>query len=205
MKDILPFLQVVASSTRPLGAALPSLATPPATSPWSPRPIAEELAAPPAEVVDVAALEADARARGRADGLAETAALREQLAATLAGLATARDALAAPAAALIADVATCVIEAWVAGTDHAALLAPVIRGWVARAPAQPATARVHPGDAAALAQAIGDAPLAIVEDAAVAPGAIDITSPTLELAHDWERRLPELRAAILAALAEVDS
>jgi flagellar biosynthesis/type III secretory pathway protein FliH len=203
-KDVVPFLPLAPTPTRPLGAALPSLATPPVTSPWTPRPMVEEPATPPADVIDIAALEAEARERGRADGMAETAAMRDRLTAVLAELAAAHAELVAPAAELVTEVAACVIDAWIAGTDRAALFAPIIAGWVARAPAQPATARVHPGDAAALAQAIGEAPLKIVEDAALAPGAVEIASPTLELSHDWQRRLGELRAAILAALTGVD-
>jgi flagellar biosynthesis/type III secretory pathway protein FliH len=203
-KDIVPFLPLVPTPTRSLGAALPRLATPAVTSPWTPRPMVEEPATPAAEVIDVAALEVEARERGRADGLAETAALRDQLTAVLAELAAARAELVAPAAELITEIVACVIDAWIAGTDRAALFAPIIGGWVARVPAQPATARVHPGDAAALAQVIGEAPLKIVEDAALAPGAVEIASPTLELSHDWQRRLGELRAAILAALTGVD-
>jgi len=203
-KDVVPFLLLVPTPTRPLGAVLPRKATPPALSPWTPRPEIEQPPVPPADVVDVAAYEAEARERGRAEGLAETAALRDQLAAALAALAAARAELTAPAAELITDVAACVIDAWIAGTDRAALFAPIVRGWVAHAPAQPATARVHPGDAAALAQAIGDAPLAIVEDASLAPGAVEIASPTLELSHDWHARLDDLRAAIVAALTGVN-
>ena len=77
-------------------------------------------------------------------------------------------------------------------------------GW-GKAGDQPATVRVHPGDAAAIAEAIGDAPLAITTDPDLAPGALAIRSATLELEHDWGARLDELRTAIVAALTGVES
>lgn len=201
-KDIRPFLPVAPSPTRTLGAALPAIETPEVTSPWLPRPVAA--APPPAPAtspVDLAALHDEARERGRAEGLAETAELRARLAALLDELAAARAAIAAPAGELIAELAACVVETWTESADRGALFAPVVRGWLAQAPAQPATVRVHPTEAAALAAALGDAPLAIVPDAQLAPGALEIRSATLELAHDWRRRTGELRAALAAALA----
>jgi flagellar biosynthesis/type III secretory pathway protein FliH len=201
-KDIRPFLPVAASPTRSLGTALPAIATPEVMSPWSPRPVVAPDAPPPAPSPDdIAAIHDEARRRGHAEGLAQTAQLRARLAALLDELAAARAAIAAPAGELVAELAACVVETWTEGADRGALFAPVVRGWLAQAPAQPATARVHPADAAALAAAIGDAPLAIVADPQLAPGALAIRSATLELAHDWRSRSDELRAAIAAALA----
>lgn len=209
--DVHPFFPAAAapSPTRSLGAALPALVTPAVTSPWSPRPVAPAgggspgPAAPsPDELAAIAAIQDEARAQGRAEGLAETAALRERLAAVLAGLSVPADQVVAPAADLVAEVATCVIEAWLGTADPRALFAPIVQGWLARAPSQPAKARVNPADAPAFAAAIGDAPITIVPDPALAPGALELASPTLELSHDWRTRLDELRTAIAGALTE---
>jgi hypothetical protein len=198
-KDLQPFLAFIPQVTRPLGAALTALVLPEATSPWSPRVVSEAPAATGLSADELARLTEEARARGVADGLAETAALRAQLAEVIDQLVDARAAIVAPIADVIAEVCSCVIEGWIAGADRAALFAPVVRGWLA-ASAAPATARVHPDDAAALTALIGDAPIAIVSDAALAPGALAIRGAALEVTHDWRARLPELRAAIASAL-----
>jgi hypothetical protein len=194
------------ATVRPLGAVLPSHATPPPISPWSPRTEAPPVAPPAAgpSEAELSAVFEQAREHGRADGRAETAELRAQLTALVDELAAARAAVAAPAAELITEIASCVIEAWTLSEDRGAMLAPIVRGWSQKAPGQPATARVHPGDVTALAAAVGDLPLAIVGDPALAPGAIEITSPTLELCHDWRTRLSELRTAITGAIAGAD-
>ena len=203
--EIRPFLPVVTSPTRPLVAALHNVVTLPVTSPWTPRTVEEpgavhaQLPASPTEA-ELAIVYEEARADGRADGLTETAALRHQLAALLAELVTARAAVVAPTAELITDVASCVIETWIEHTPRGELFAPLVRSWVARSPDQPATVRVHPDDLAAITAVVGDAPLAIAADPALAPGALAITSPTLELCHDWRARLPDLRTAIASAL-----
>jgi len=212
-QDVRPFFPTatVPSPTRGLGAALPALVTPPVTSPWSPRaaePITAAAGPSPDEVTAIAALREQARAEGRAEGLAETADMREELTALIAGLRAPAGEIVAPAAELVAEVAAVVIETWLGHADPRALFAPIVQSWLARSPSQPATARVNPADAAALAAAIGDAPLTVAPDAAMAPGALEITSPTLELNHDWRTRLDELRTAIAAALtndAEVDA
>ena len=154
-------------------------------------------AAIPAEALASAADEA--RARARAEGLEETAALRAQLVEVIDQLTAARAALAPPTAEVIAEVCGCVIESWLAATDRAALLAPLVNAWLA-ASAQPATLQVHPDDVAAITALIGEAPITIVADPALAVGALAIRGAALELAHDWRARLPELRAAIAAAL-----
>jgi flagellar biosynthesis/type III secretory pathway protein FliH len=201
--DIRPFLPIASTATRPLGAALPALVTPPATSPWTPRSEPELPVAPSA--AEIAAVVDDARERGRAEGAAETLALRARLAGAIEALAAARAALVAPTAEVIAEIATCVVETWIERTDRSAMFAPVVRGWLARSSDQPATARVHPDDATALAEAIGDAPLTIAPDPAIAPGALEIRGAALELSHDWRARIAELRTAIVAALTGVES
>lgn len=204
-----PFLAIATTPTMPtraLGAALPALETPPVTSPWLPRP-AQAAAAPAAapapagpSPAEIAKVMDDARATGRAEGLAETEALRKTLAAFATDLAQARAAIAPPAADAIAAIAICVIDAWLGATPRAEQLAPLVRGYLARSTDQPATARIHPDDAEALADAIGEAPLEITTDPALAPGALEIRGATLELVHDWQARLAELRTAITAAL-----
>jgi flagellar biosynthesis/type III secretory pathway protein FliH len=202
-KDVRPFFLTAPSPTRALGAVLPALVTPPVTSPWSPRaadPVAAAAGPSPDEAAAIATLREDARAEGRAEGLAETAAMREELTALIAGLRAPAGEIVAPAAELVAEVAAVVIETWLGHADKSALFAPIVQSWLARSPSQPATARVNPADAAVLAAAIGDAPITVAPDPAMAPGALEIMSPTLELAHDWRTRLDELRTAIAAAL-----
>ena len=206
-KDVRPFFPTALSPspTRALGAMLPALVTPPVTSPWSPRavePVAAAAGPSPDEAAAIAALREAARAEGRAEGLAETAALRDELTALIAGLRAPAGEIVAPAAELVAEVASVVIETWLGHADKTALFAPIVQSWLARSPSQPATARVNPAEAAALAAAIGGAPLTVAPDPAMAPGALEITSPTLELTHDWRTRLDELRTAIAAALAD---
>jgi len=64
--------------------------------------------------------------------------------------------------------------------------------------------RVHPDDAAALAEAIGGAPLTIAPDASLARGALAVASATSELVHDFGGRMADLRTAIITALTGVD-
>jgi hypothetical protein len=204
-KDIRPFLPTAASRTRPLGAALPAVATPPVTSPWTPRPAADASGAPaapsPAELTE---LRNEARDRGRAEGLAETAALRTRLSALLDQLDAARVTIVPPSAETIAEIATCVVETWIGNIYPSLTFAPIVRGWLAQVADQPTTVRVHPDDAAALAEAIGDAPLTIATDRSLARGALELTSGTRELIHDWNARLVDLRTAIVTALTGVD-
>jgi flagellar biosynthesis/type III secretory pathway protein FliH len=202
--ELRPFLATAPTPTRPLGAALPALDTPPATSPWSPR---VELPTGPSPT-ELAAIRDEARreglAAGRAAGVAETAALRARLAALLDQLDTARVAIVPPTAEVIAQIATCVVEAWIGNLSPGLALRPIVQHWLAHTADQPTTARVHPDDAAALAEAVGDAPIAITQDPAVAPGAVALSSGTRELVHDWRARLGDLHTAILTALTGVD-
>jgi flagellar biosynthesis/type III secretory pathway protein FliH len=197
--DVRPFLPFAAQPTRALGDALPAIATPEVTSPWLPRPAILLPAVPDAPAIDLEAITAEARERGRAEGREETAALRAQLGEVIEALVAVRAAIVAPAADTIAEVCGAVIEAWLDATDRQTLFAPVVRAWLA-ASAEPATVRANPADVGALVALIGDAPLAIVGDPGLAAGAIAIRSAALEVSHDWRARLPELRTAIEAAL-----
>jgi hypothetical protein len=200
--DLRPFLLATPAPTRPLASVLPSAAAPPAFSPWSPAPVAEASPVPSAD--ELAAIHAEARERGRADGLAETAALRARLSALLDQLDAARVAIVPPAAEIIAEVATCVVETWIGNLPASLVFAPIVRSWLAHAADQPTTARVHPLDAAALAEAVGEAPLAITTDPSLARGALALTSATRELVHDWSAHLGDLRTAIVTAMTGVD-
>ena len=178
--------------TRAFASTLPVQVTPPTNSPWVP----SGPALPAAPPVDVEVLRAEAVEAGHAEGLAETARLRAQLAKLVASLAEAAAREATLATAHIAEAATTVIEAWVGRTPS---LEPVIAAWTARC-AEPSTARANPADVDALRAAIGDAAVTIVPDPAIAPGDIHLRAPTLELEHRWADRLAELRTAIHAAI-----
>ena len=222
-KHLRPFLTFTTPSpSQPLSAALTRLESPEVTSPWTPKPAIELAPLPPASVgptVDeISQLIDEAKAQGLAEGLAETAALRAQLAKLVSELGAARNAIVEPTAETIADAACCVVEAWLGHADRSAVFLPVIRAWLQQAGTPPtspgsappptAIARVHPDDVAALTQAItdasGGAPLAIVADSTLAPGAVELKSLVLELSHSWHARLPELRTQILTALTGID-
>lgn len=222
-RDIRPFMPIASTPTRPLGKAIPSIDTPEVTSPWSPKVVVEEAPKPKGPTAEeIAQIIDDARAQGHAEGLAETAAMRAQLATLIDHFGRATQAVVAPTADAIADAAVCVIDAWFGHADRAAQVAPVIRAWLDHsnekaddsedAPTPVATVRVPPKEVEAvraaitdaLAEAGGDARLDVVGDAKLSPGAILIASPGLELSHSWAARLPDLRAAILQALVGTD-
>jgi flagellar biosynthesis/type III secretory pathway protein FliH len=183
------------------------------TSPWLPRAAEPSLAVAAAlpagpSPAELAAIYDEARDKGlddgRAEGVADTAALRARLARTLDELEAARIALVAPSAEVIAEIAACVVETWIGNIYPGLSFAPIVRAWLAHAADQPATVRVHPDDAAALAEAIGEAPLTIATDASLARGALAVASGTSELVHDFAGRLADLRTAIVTALTGVD-
>jgi flagellar biosynthesis/type III secretory pathway protein FliH len=178
---------------RPFAATLPIVATPPANSPWSPKPEAPVVAQP---MIDVIAVRNEAIAAGRAEGLKETAALRAQLAAAIARLDAATADATVLATGQIAEAATTIVDAWI---GKAPRFQPLVVGWLART-AEPSVARVNPSDVEALRTAIGDARIAIEPDAVIAPGDLVLRTAALELAHTWRDRIAELRAAIQAEL-----
>lgn len=198
MSDIVPFLKAVAgTTTKPLGSALPRIATPEPTSPWSPKPTVQIVETPQ---IDIAAITAQAVEAGRAEGLRETAALRTKLAQIIAELDQARDAFVTPAAELIADAASSVVEGWI-GTDRKAQFAPLVEAWMMTGSAG-ASARCHPDDVEAVKVAIGEVGIPVIPDGSIKRGDLVIADATRELAHAWEPRLRELREAIAGALAE---
>jgi flagellar biosynthesis/type III secretory pathway protein FliH len=197
--DIRPFLSTIPSSNpapRSFVSSLASIPTTPAPSPWNPQANAP---ATPALVVDTAAIEAEARERGREEGLAETAQLRAQLEKAIAAFTHARAALVTPSAMKIAAAAAAVVGAWTETAAPSELYAPIVHAWIAKHDA-PAIAHVAPAHADALEELIGGAPVTVVADASMRDGDIRFSSPTMELAHSWNDRLPDLRDAIANAL-----
>jgi flagellar biosynthesis/type III secretory pathway protein FliH len=199
MSEVRPFLATLpaADDVRPLASTLHRIATPPATSPWSPR----EPEPPPAPAIDTAAIEAAAREQGRQQGLAETAELRARLAAAIDAFTHARQAVREPTADKIAAAAAAVVAAWTGKAPPRDLYAPIVRAWLDRH-AGAASARVAPAHVAELAELVGDAPIAIAGDPALRPGELQLVAPALEMSFSWDRELAGLRDAIAAALEE---
>ncbi|MFN0251419.1 MAG: hypothetical protein ACKV2T_31375 [Kofleriaceae bacterium] len=199
--SVRPFLSTIASAdptARPLAGALANakLAAEP-TAPWLPQPQTAGAQATP--VVDTAAIEAEARERGREEGLAETAQLREQLEKAIAAFTSARAALVTPTAMKIASAAAAVVGAWAETAAPAELYSPIVHAWISKHEA-PATAHVAPAHVDALKEIIAGAPITIVADASLCNGDIRFSSPTMELVHSWDQRMSDLRDAIAAAL-----
>jgi flagellar biosynthesis/type III secretory pathway protein FliH len=202
------------STIRPLFAPQPAVAARPladvldarpgggAPAPWLPREPGPSPSPDPVPVaLDTAQLERDARERGRAEGLAETAALRERLATLVVALESERSRNLGLASAQIADAAVTTVSAWLGSEDRAARLAPAIQRWLGRcAGEQHVTARVHPDDVDAMKAAIGDANIEVVGDPAFRAGDLVIRGGLFELVHRWDERLRELHELIVAAL-----
>jgi flagellar biosynthesis/type III secretory pathway protein FliH len=155
-----------------------------------------------ARASDLAAAHEAATVEGRAAGLRETEELRQRLATAVAACERATAARADRDADQLADAAVAVIEAWL-GTAAVGpeRFAPILRGWLAATgDGGGATAHANPADVAGVRAAVGEAKLAVVEDARVAPGDLRISAGTLEVDHRWAARLVELREAIAAEL-----
>jgi flagellar biosynthesis/type III secretory pathway protein FliH len=201
MSDLVPLFATLKSSTHAFADALPAAPMTAGTSPWSPKVEA-------ASSIDEAALRAEiekakqgAIDQGRAQGLAETDAMRARLKKLIAELEHTREARTDRFAEAIADAAIAAIEAWVGSYDRAALFQPIIRGWIAAAgDATAATARVNPADTAAMKTAIGDAPIKIEADPKIAAGDLELRGESLDTTHVWRDRLRELREAIATAI-----
>jgi len=199
-----PLFAVLAASqaARPFASAIAVQATPPVAAPWllqPQNPVAVDEDAAARTAAALAEARATAVEEGRAEGLRETAALRETLQKLAAQLIAARDAKLASAAEAVAECAVAAIEGWVATAPKQELFAPVVKAWMERGGAM-ATAKVHPSGVAALTAAIGEAPIAIEADPAMAPGDLKIRGEALDMSHAWAERLRELRDAIATAL-----
>jgi flagellar biosynthesis/type III secretory pathway protein FliH len=198
-----PLFAVLAASqnARSFAAAIATQPTPPVASPWLLQ--TQNAAIDDGTAARNAAALAEARAKaieeGRAEGLRETAALRETLQNLAAQLIAARDAKLASAAEAVADCAVAAIEGWVATAPKQELFAPVIKAWLERG-GSAARAKVHPSGVAALQAAIGDAPITVEADPTMAPGDLKIRGEALDMSHAWAERLRELRDAIATAL-----
>ncbi|MEO6777324.1 MAG: hypothetical protein ABI467_30630 [Kofleriaceae bacterium] len=196
-----PLFAVLAAYARPYAAALAVQATPPVTAPWlvQTQPTAPDDQAAAREAAALAEARAQAIEAGRAEGLRETAGLRETLGKLAAQLIAARDAKLATAAEAIAGCAIAAIEGWVATAPKQELFTPVVKAWLERG-GTAAVAKVHPGGVAALQAAIGEVPITIEADAAMAPGDLAIRGEALDISHAWAERLRELRDTIATAL-----
>jgi len=199
-----PLFAVLAASqaARPFASAIAVQATPPVAAPWllqAQNPVAVDDGAAARTAAALAEARATAVEEGRAEGLRETAALRETLQKLAAQLIAARDAKLASAAEAVAECAVAAIEGWVVTAPKQELFAPVVKAWMERGGAT-ATAKVHPSGVAALTAAIGEAPIAIEADPAMAPGDLKIRGEALDMSHAWAERLRELRDAIATAL-----
>ena len=192
MSDIRPFLAFAPRPARAFAEALTTVDVPVQPSPWSPKQDAP--AAPSAPPIDVAAVRAEAAAKGREDGLAETAALRARLKGLVDQLTAHHAQRTDKVAELVADAACAVVSAW-SGTDRRGQLAPILRAWADKGLGA-ATARVNPADVELLA----DSGLTIEADASIKPGELVIRNAQAELVHRWDDRLRELRETIVAAL-----
>jgi flagellar biosynthesis/type III secretory pathway protein FliH len=200
MTDVVPLFATLKSSTHSFADVLPAAQMTAGTSPWSPKLEASS--------IDEAALRAEIEKakqggidEGRAQGLAETDAMRARLKKLIGELEHTREARTERFAEAIADAAITAIEAWVGSYDRAALFQPIIRGWIGAAgDATVATARVNPADTAAMKTAIGDAPIKIEADPKIAVGDLQLSGDSLDTTHVWRDRLRELREAIATAI-----
>jgi flagellar biosynthesis/type III secretory pathway protein FliH len=201
VSDVVPlFATLKSSGTRTFAEALPAMPMAAATSPWSPKLEASSVdeAASRAELEQA---KQSAIEQGRAQGLAETDAMRAKLKKLIGELEHTREARTERFAEAIADAAITAIEAWVGSYDRAALFQPIIRGWIGAAGgATAATARVNPADTAAMKTAIGDAPIKIEADPKIAAGDLELRGDALDTTHVWRDRLRELREAIATAI-----
>src|SRR5450755_3410822 len=203
LDDPQPLFAVLAAGTRPFSTAIQTQSTPVLVSSWLP------MGTDSGHTNDGATTKreqelADARptaiAEGRAQGLAETAALRETLQKLVAELAASRAVDTAKAAETIAECAIAAIEGFVTTAPKQELFEPVIEAWIVRAGTAPATAKVHPSSVVALRAALGDAPISVETDATMAPGDIKIRGEALDTTHAWAERLRDLRDVIATAL-----
>ncbi len=207
--DLQPLFAVLAAGSRPFAAALQIQFTEPVASPWLPQgtwpgatPGAVDEGASILREQELAEQRAKAIEAGRAEGLRETAVLRDALKAMVLELAAARDAKIDKIAEAIAACAIAAIEGFVLTAPKQELFEPVVRGWIARAGAAPAVAKVHPSGIAALQAAIGDAPITIEADPTLQPNDLKIRGEALDTTHAWAERLRDLRDVIATALEQ---
>jgi flagellar biosynthesis/type III secretory pathway protein FliH len=194
-----------AEGSRP--AVAPAAAPSPVT-PWIPRPaaaaVADAIAAagqPPADLhATLEEARAKAIAEGRAEGLRETEAARERLAVAIAAVEVSRENSVTDTAAVIAEIATAVVESWLGAVPAADRMRPIVEGWLAGTTA-PAVAYVNPADAEMLRSVVGEAAIEVETDAAVLRGDVIVRGAAFELRLDWAERLGELKELVAAAVS----
>ncbi len=159
-----------------------------------------------AALLSAAAAELErARQEGRAEGLAETARLRQQLAALLGNLAERRVARDRELGYAVVEGALAVIETWLEGSelDRRARFAPIVLRWAREVGAEaPTVAQVAPGDVAALREAIGELPIEVRADPGLLPGDVQLRSERALVELLWRERLGELREELMQMFRE---
>lgn len=198
MKDVKPLMLRDLAPPRPLRDSLATVPSGEVTSPWTPR-RTEAVPAPVEPVVHqpLEVIQAQARERGRAEGLAETAAARAALATLITRVEAANARIQALAGTQIAEAVVAVIAAWTGSAPRAELFAPVIRAWLGTgsAGARPRVC-VHPGDVEAVRAALGETAAEVSVDPTMSPGDIALRTETLELVNRWDERLADLREQV---------
>ncbi len=209
--ELQPLFAVLSAGSRPFAAALEVQVTPPMASPWLPQgtqpgikveSTVDQAAEKAARDAELAAMKAAAIEAGRAEGLKETTILRDTLKAMVLELAAARDARIDHQAETIAACAIAAIEGFVITAPKQELFEPIVKGWLARAGAAPAVAKVHPNGVAALQAVLGDAPIEVQADPAMQPGDLKIRGEALDTTHAWAERLRDLRDVIATAIEQ---
>lgn len=170
---------------------------------WHPGFGLDEGSAPPAP--DPAAL-ATARAEGRAEARAELAIERERLVQLCANLHSLQRRSLDWLAAAALEVSQVVIEAWLEASDgdRRARLRPVLERWVQAIGADViATAYVARADLEAWRDLIGELPISLQVDPALAAGDVRLRGERSMIELHWRERLAELRGELLAALPQM--
>lgn len=172
---------------------------------WRPGLGVEEAAPRPAP--DPSALD-EARAEGRAEARAELRLERERLVQLCASLHSLQRRSLDWLAAAALEVSQVVIEAWLEASDgdRRARLRPVLERWAQAIGSDAvATAYVARVDLDAWRALIGELPIALQVDAALAPGDVRLRGERSMIELHWRERLAELRGELLAALPEMPS
>lgn len=170
---------------------------------WRPGVVFEEESERPAP--DPEALAA-ARAAGRAEARAELHVERERLVQLCASLHSLQRRSLDWLAAAALEVSQVVIEAWLEASDgdRRARLRPVLERWVQAIGADViATAYVARADLEAWRDLIGELPISLHMDPALAAGDVRLRGERSMIELHWRERLAELRAELLAALPQM--
>ena len=198
------------AAARPLAASLRATGGPPGQSwltqaapPAEPPPPAECPRCPELDDVKgrLAELEAEAVARGREEGLAETAKLRARLTAVVTALSSVKLEQEAALTETIVDVALGLCQ-WLAPAAAAIDrrgLAPLVAQALAAGGGKDLTLRLNGDDAAELGtQVPSGVSCEVVAD--LQPGEVWVEAPRLVVDARWPTRLAALREPLLAML-----